>query len=57
MHSRLSYLAERRLFGMFTGNVGVGKTTIVRWFVEVLPRANYKTLYIHYSELTPRNLY
>ncbi len=37
---------------------GAGKTTIVRWFVEELPpRAKYKTLYIHDSELTPRNLY
>jgi type II secretory pathway predicted ATPase ExeA len=57
MRSRLNYAAERKLFGVFTGNVGAGKTTIVRWFVEELPRAKYKTLYIHDSELTPRNLY
>ena len=57
MRSRLNYVAERKLFGVFTGNVGAGKTTIVRWFVEELPRAKYKTLYIHDSELTPRNLY
>jgi len=36
MRLRLSYVAERRLFGVFTGNVGAGKTTIVRWLVEEL---------------------
>jgi type II secretory pathway predicted ATPase ExeA len=29
MRSRLNYVAERKLFGVFTGNVGAGKTTIV----------------------------
>lgn len=33
------------------------KKAIVRWFVEELPRAKYKTPYIPDSELTPRNVY
>ncbi len=57
MRSRLNYVASRRLFGVFTGSVGAGKTTIARWFVEELPQAKYKPLYLHDSELTPRNLY
>lgn len=56
MRSRLSYVASRRLFGVFTGR-GAGKTTVAPWFAEELPRARYKPLYLHDSELISRNLY
>jgi general secretion pathway protein A len=57
MRSRLNYVASRRQIGVFTGSVGAGKTTVARWFVAELPQAKYRPLYLHDSELTPRNLY
>lgn len=55
--SRLRYVAERRQFGLFTGEVGSGKSTAARVLTSELNPAKYQWLYISDSKLTPRNFY
>jgi type II secretory pathway predicted ATPase ExeA len=55
--SRLEYAARHRKFSVITGNVGVGKTTAVRKFVDSLDKNNYRCIYIADSALTPRVFY
>lgn len=57
MLERLKYVAERRLFGLFTGEVGSGKTTMIRTLNDQLNQARYRVIYISDSALTPRNFY
>lgn len=40
--SRLVYIAERRLFGLITGEVGSGKTTAIRALTKELPVTKYR---------------
>ncbi len=54
---RLHYVAERRKFGLFTGEVGSGKSTAARALATGLNPARYQVLYISDSKLTPRNFY
>lgn len=55
--SRLEYAARNRKFIVITGNVGVGKTTAVRKFVDSLDKKSFKCIYIADSALTPRVFY
>ena len=55
--SRLRYVAERKKFGLFTGEVGSGKSTTARVLLAELNPAKYQVLYISDSKLTPRNFY
>ena len=55
--SRLRYVAERRQFGLFTGEVGSGKSTAARVLAVELNPAKYQVLYLTDSKLTPRNFY
>ncbi|QQE77833.1 ExeA family protein [Alicyclobacillus sp. SO9] len=54
---RLKYVAERQWFAVVTGDCGIGKTTTVRRFTEVLSQSAFKTLYLSDSKLTPRHFY
>jgi len=54
---RLTYAARNRLFAVVTGDVGVGKSTVIRKFVTSLDTNRYKIMYISDSALTPRNFY
>jgi len=54
---RLSYVADRQLFAVLTGDCGTGKTTILRRLKNVLDKNRYRVLYISDSKLTPRNFY
>ena len=38
---RLSYAADRQLFAVVTADAGCGKSTLVRRFVETLPKEEY----------------
>lgn len=55
--SRLKYVAERKQFGLFTGEVGSGKSTAARVLMADLNPAKYQLLYISDSKLSPRNFY
>jgi type II secretory pathway predicted ATPase ExeA len=55
--SRLEYAASNRLFCVLTGDVGVGKTTAIRKFVNDLNKDVYQPVYISDSALTPRVFY
>ena len=57
MLGRLNYVARTRAFGVFTGDTGTGKTTIIRKFSQGLDTNRYHVLYISDSVLTPRNFY
>jgi len=54
---RLNYVARTRAFGVFTGDAGTGKTTVIRKFSQGLDANRYHVLYISDSALTPRNFY
>jgi len=55
--ARLQYVADNRLFLVITGDVGTGKTTIIRKFVTDLDRRRFRPVYISDSALTPRVFY
>ncbi|WP_349141743.1 AAA family ATPase, partial [Enterocloster clostridioformis] len=48
---RLSYVADRQLFAVVTADAGCGKSTLVRRFVETLPKEEYIFLYLSDSKL------
>jgi general secretion pathway protein A len=54
---RLNHVARMRTFGVFTGDAGTGKTTVIRKFTQGLDSNRYCVLYISDSGLTPRNFY
>lgn len=54
---RLNYVAQTRLFGVFTGDAGTGKTTTLRRLSHTLDPNLYRVLYLSDSALTPRNFY
>ena len=47
MKSRLNFLAENRGIGLFTGEVGAGKSTMLRTATEELNPQLYKTVYLY----------
>jgi len=55
--SRLKYVAQRRQLGLFTGEVGSGKSTAARVLMTELNPAKYQLLYISDAKLSPRNFY
>src|SRR5690554_1636727 len=55
--SRMKYAANRRQFGLFTGEVGSGKSTAARILTAELNPAKYQVLYVSDSKLSPRNFY
>ncbi|GAB6273786.1 MAG: hypothetical protein STSR0004_06490 [Peptococcaceae bacterium] len=50
----MSLAARNRLFAVVIGDVGTGKTTVIRKFVTSLDINRYKVMYISDSALTPR---
>ena len=54
---RLSYAADRQLFAVVTADAGCGKSTLIRKFVDSLPKDRYIFLYLSDSKLTPRWFY
>jgi type II secretory pathway predicted ATPase ExeA len=55
--TRLEYVANNRLFGTLTGEVGSGKTTVLRRLRDSLDEKVFEFLYVADSMLTPRHFY
>lgn len=47
MTRRINMLMEQRGIGLFTGEVGCGKTTAIRTSLETLSTQTHKTVYLH----------
>ena len=54
---RLCYGADNQLFIVVTADPGCGKSTLIRKYVETLPKDQYIVLYLSDSKLTPRWFY
>lgn len=54
---RLKYAAKNQKFATVMAEPGCGKSTLIRMFVNELPKDQYLTLYLTDSKLTPRWLY
>ena len=54
---RLKYTVDNKRFSVVMADPGCGKSTLMRMFVESLPREKYLPLYLSDSKLTPRWLY
>jgi type II secretory pathway predicted ATPase ExeA len=57
MQGRLGHVAENKAFGVFTGEAGTGKSTMIRRFASSLDGNRFQVIYIADSALTPRNFY
>ena len=54
---RLKYTVDHKRFSVVIADPGCGKSTLMRMFVEGLPKEKYLPLYLSDSKLTPRWLY
>ena len=54
---RLKYTVDHRRFSVVMADPGCGKSTLMRMFVDTLPKEKYLPLYLSDSKLTPRWLY
>jgi type II secretory pathway predicted ATPase ExeA len=54
---RLSYAARENQFVVVTAGVGVGKSTLIRKFAQMLSPEKFTVLYLSDSQLTPRWFY
>ena len=54
---RLYYGADNQLFIVVTADPGCGKSTLIRKYVDTLPKDQYIVLYLSDSKLTPRWFY
>ncbi len=54
---RLKYTVDNKRFSVVMADPGCGKSTLMRMFVESLPKEKYLPLYLSDSKLTPRWLY
>lgn len=55
--NRLQVAVETQSFAVFTGEVGLGKTTAIRCLKESLKETEYEFLYISDSKVSPKWLY
>lgn len=55
--TRLNNFLPVKGFGVITGNPGLGKTTVIRNWVNSLNQAAFKPIYIPLSTLTPTEFY
>ncbi len=55
--NRLYYSCEEQSFTVFTSKCGIGKTTLIRKFINDINFDKYKVFYVSDSSLTPSALY
>lgn len=54
---RLEFFVKSKFVALLTGEPGVGKSTLLRTFINTLDTAKYCVCYINNSDLTPKTLY
>jgi len=55
--ARLKIMVERRGLGLLSGEVGSGKSTLIRRLFSELDRLRYQVIYISIASLKPREFY
>ena len=54
--ARLDYLAQQGLVALLLGQTGVGKSSLLRLFIQALSSNRYNTRYVHLTHLNARGL-
>jgi type II secretory pathway predicted ATPase ExeA len=54
---RLKHLQDNKGIGLITGDPGIGKTTIVRYWCNTLNKSLYKIIYIQHSTISVQEFY
>lgn len=55
--ARLKIIVEEKYLGLFTGEIGSGKTTLIRYLVHQLDAHAYSPVYISIAGLKPKDFY
>ena len=55
--ARLNVMVKYRYLGVLTGEIGSGKSTIIRYFTQQLDPLQYQSVYVNMSSLKPRDFY
>jgi type II secretory pathway predicted ATPase ExeA len=55
--ARLQLMVERQCFGVLTGEVGSGKSTLIRHLAQTLDPMRYLVVYLSQAEMKPRDFY
>lgn len=55
--ARLQLMVENRYFGVLTGDVGSGKSTLIRHLVHTLDPMRYQAVYLSQAGMSPRDFY
>lgn len=54
--ARLEYFAQEGLVALLLGQTGVGKSSLLRLFINALPHNRYNARYVHLTHLSTRGL-
>jgi type II secretory pathway predicted ATPase ExeA len=55
--ARMQLMVQHRYFGVLTGEVGSGKSTLVRHLVQTLDPMRYQVIYLSQAGMKPRDFY
>jgi type II secretory pathway predicted ATPase ExeA len=55
--ARLQLMVEHQYFGVLTGEVGSGKSTLIRHLAQTLDPMRYLVVYLSQAEMKPRDFY
>jgi len=55
--ARLTIMVKYRYLGVLTGEIGSGKSTLIRHFTQQLDPLQYQPVYVNTSNLKPRDFY
>jgi general secretion pathway protein A len=55
--ARLQYLAQSGLAALITGQTGVGKSTLIKLFLDALPKNQFLPIYLHFTHVKSFGLF
>lgn len=55
--ARLQYLASQGTIALLTGQTGVGKSTLIKLFLSLLPQNHFLPIYIYFTNLRASSLF